>query len=526
MATLKYCIVKKDMRRDKTWRVQIRLTHERKTVMIPTSMYVSRSDLTSSYQIKNPSIIEQCEDLIREYKDKIETLDLALVDMDANTIRQEITRKDTVKDVEFFTFARKWLDDGCRPKCRKKYFTAINRFEGFVKMKHGRKTLPCNELSCLLMLQFEKYLRKEGIKSELYCQNIKTIFNEARIRYNDNPDGTVVIRRSLDLFKPKKDLRLTEKRSLTTEQIRQIAALEDVKITTRHDPQRDLARDVFMISFLTMGTNTIDLFDCEYDADGNITYERAKVRDIRADRARIVIKPHPLLKPYLEKYANPNAPDDRRVFSFYTRYKDNVSFSHVVNQGLKAVGEAIGIEGLNYYAARHSMATIALNEVMIDKLTVHEMLNHRMPKFRVTDMYIRRDFDRINRMNFQLIEHVFGKSSLTEEHKEDQILFSQVLQPLEDGEIRFRYRINPDAPNQDRTWNVILQVFMGAQSREIKTSIKVCLRDINTDYNIKNPVLIERCNNLLDRCRKKTAGISRKSGVPDMDTVIRKLMSK
>ena len=67
---------------------------------------------------------------------------------------------------------------------------------------------------------------------------------------------------------------------------------------------------------------------------------------------------------------------------------------------------------------------------------------------------------------------------------------------------------------------------MGAQSREIKTSIKVCLRDINTDYNIKNPVLIERCNNLLDRCRKKTASISRKSGVPDMDTVIRKLMSK
>ena len=137
MATLKYCIVKKDMRRDKTWRVQVRLTHERKTVMIPTSMYVSRSDLTSSYQIKNPAIIGQCEDLIREYKDRIEALDLALVDMDAYKIREEITKKDYVKNVEFFSFARKWISDDCRPKCRKKYLTAVNRFEGFIKVVHA-----------------------------------------------------------------------------------------------------------------------------------------------------------------------------------------------------------------------------------------------------------------------------------------------------------------------------------------------------------------------------------------------------
>ena len=107
----------------------------------------------------------------------------------------------------------------------------------------------------------------------------------------------MVIRRSLDLFMPQKSTRPVEKRALTSEQIRQVAALEDVKITTRHDPQRDMARDVFMISFLTMGTNTIDLYGCEYDAEGNITYERAKVREIRADRAKIVIKPHPLLYP-------------------------------------------------------------------------------------------------------------------------------------------------------------------------------------------------------------------------------------
>ena len=526
MATLKYCIIKKDMRRDKTWRVQIRLTHERKTRMIPTSMYVSRSDLNSSYQIKNPAIIAQCEDLIREYKDRIETLDLALVDMDVERIRKEIMRKDIVTDVEFFAFARKWIEKDCRAKSRKKYQTSVNRFESFIKMKHGRKTLSCNELSCLLMLQFEKYLRKEGVMNDIYPQHIKTIFNEARLRYNDTPDGSVVIRRSLDMFMPQKMIKKTVQSVLTPEQVRQIAAIEDKKIITRREPLRDLARDVFIMSFLTMGTNTIDLYGCEYDAEGNITYERAKVRDKRADRARIVIKPHPLLRPYLEKYANPNAPDDRHAFNFHIRYGNPENFCHMVNKGLKEIGKSLGLEGLNCYAARHSMATIALNEVLIDKLTVHEMLNHRLPKFRVTDMYIRRDFERINRMNFRLIDHVFGTNTLLEEAKEDRMLISQVLEPLEEGKVRFRYRINPDSPNQDRTWNVIIQVFMGEELREIRTSVKVSQRDINTDYNIKNPVLIDRCNALLDMCRKKAEGLGKKSRVTDIDAVVRKLMTK
>ena len=71
MATLKACIVKKDMRRDKTWRVQIRLTHCRKVRMIPTSMYVTRADLTSAYEIKNEDILEQCREIISGYKEKI-----------------------------------------------------------------------------------------------------------------------------------------------------------------------------------------------------------------------------------------------------------------------------------------------------------------------------------------------------------------------------------------------------------------------------------------------------------------------
>jgi integrase len=519
MVTLKACIIMKDMRKDGTWRVVIRLTYKRKSRMIPTTMYVSREDITASGNIRNQQVIDECERLIRTYQKRIRELNLESNDLPIEVIRRRITIKDPGENIDFIAFCREWIEQECNPKSRPAYTCALN---SFLKFLEGM-SLSCNHMSRRLMLQYEQWLTERNVESTHYCVAIKHMFCQARAYYNDNEEGKTYIKRTLDFYYPTRYHKDIGKRALTIDQIRAIAQIPD---EGTHNSIRDLARDVFLISFMMMGTNAVDLWGCEYDKDGNITYERAKVRDIRADRARIVIRPHPLLKPYLEKYAHPNAPDDRHVFSFCCRYKDHHSFSHVVNMGLKAVGEAIGIEGLNYYAARHSMATIALNEVLIDKLSVHEMLNHRMPKFRVTDMYIHRDFDRINRMNFRLIEHVFGKVLPAGENSGDRLLLSQTLQPLEDGEIRFRYRINPDAPNLDRTWNVIIQVSVGAQSREIKSSIKVCQRDINTDYNIKNPTLIERCNDLLDKCRKKTAGIGGGSGVPDIDTVIRKLVSR
>ena len=144
MATLKACIVKKDMRRDKTWRVQIRLTHCHKVRMIPTAMYVTRADLTSAYEIKNEDILEQCREIISGYKEKILSLDLDLIDLDVDQVKNALVKKDKVDDVEFFAFARKWIDKECRPKSRRNYKKAVNKFEQFVKKKHGRKTVSCN----------------------------------------------------------------------------------------------------------------------------------------------------------------------------------------------------------------------------------------------------------------------------------------------------------------------------------------------------------------------------------------------
>ena len=523
MATLKACIIRKDMRRDKTWRVQIRLTHCRKVRMIPTSMYVTRADLTSAYEIKNEDILEQCREIISGYKEKILSLDLDLIDLDVDEVRNFLVKKDKVVDVEFFAFARKWIEKECRPKSRRNYRTAVNKFELFVKKKHGRKTISCNEISSLLMLQFEKSLRDEGLLSSGYCCFIKKIFTEARLHFNDNAEGRIVITRSLDLFIPKQDLRMPSKCVLTTGQIREMPGTEDVSVNQLR--RRDLGRDVFLISFLTMGTTEIDIYECELDTDGNITYERAKVRDRRSDHARIVIRPHSILKPLMEKYANPDFPKDRHAFRFYQLYRSADTFRTAIGKGLKELGKAIGIPGLNLYGARHSMATIALNEVFIDKLTVHEMLNHRMPRFHVTDVYIRKDFDKINRANFKLLDYVFQTHSLPENACGDKVLFGNLLEHGKEKTLGFRYRVKPTDMNTDRTWNVTVEVSLGSEIREIKTSIKVSRKDINADYNIKSHTVLDRCNALIDICRKKTARLDIASGSVTMKQVLKCLMS-
>ena len=77
--------------------------------------------------------------------------------------------------------------------------------------------------------------------------------------------------------------------------------------------------------------------------------------------------------------------------------------------GLKTIGDKLNLIDLEYYAARHSWATIALNKCGIDKYTVHAALNHVDESMRVTDIYIERNYVNENKANTKVVKYVFGK---------------------------------------------------------------------------------------------------------------------
>lgn len=59
------------------------------------------------------------------------------------------------------------------------------------------------------------------------------------------------------------------------------------------------------------------------------------------------------------------------------------------------------------HTRRHSFATIAANDVKIDRYTINLMLNHTDNSMKVTELYIREDFSQINEANERLLEYVF-----------------------------------------------------------------------------------------------------------------------
>jgi hypothetical protein len=75
-----------------------------------------------------------------------------------------------------------------------------------------------------------------------------------------------------------------------------------------------------------------------------------------------------------------------------------MQFNHIVNLYLKEIGRSVGIEDLEFGAARASFATIARNNCGISKYDIHESLNHTDSATAIDDIYILRDFSVVDRV--------------------------------------------------------------------------------------------------------------------------------
>ena len=384
------------MRSDKTWSVHIRFTHNNKTRYIPTTMYIAKKDITASFKIKNANILDRCNGIIKEYRNRLSELSLEFNDIDIDTIVSYIRQKKENKGVSFTDFAAEWIEKSTI-KGIKNYKTALNALCSFV----GRDNILCEEINVKTMKAFENALKDRPRAQSLYPNCVKTMFNAAREYYNDEDNDIIRIKHSLDKYKPVEQ-NVAEKRALDVETIRRIFALPYDNIRVKGKSSRhDLALDCFRLSFCLMGMNSADLYYSDRLEDNTIIYDRMKTKDRRRDKAEIQVRITDYIKPLVEKYKG-----KERVFNFYERFVTMESFNRAINIGLKEIGKELGIERLQFYAARHSMATIAYNCVHVPKYIVDEMLNHVNGSLRMVDVYVKRDFTQINEANVKLLNYV------------------------------------------------------------------------------------------------------------------------
>ena len=395
--TLKTVIRKNKMRADKTWNVLIRITHNRAVKYIATTEYVTKKDLTASFKIKNQAVLDRCDELIRHYRKKISELDLEINDVGIERLVGYLTMKKET-GLSFTAYAERWIKEAT---CKgvKNYQTSVNALRKYL----GRDDILFQDVNVNTMNGFVRHLADKPRAASLYANSIVKIFNDARDYYNDEDNDVVLIKHSLRKFHAPRQ-NVAEKRALPLDVIRRIFELPYDNLTSRGvQSRRDLALDCFRLSFCLMGMNSADLYASDKTDGNTIVYRRQKTKDRRSDGAEMKVDIPGQALPLFGKYR-----DDERVFSFHRRFSTPESLNRAINIGLKEVGREIGIEGLQFYSARHSMATIALNEVRIDKYLVNDMLCHTDPAMKVTELYIKKDFKPINEANKKLIDFVLG----------------------------------------------------------------------------------------------------------------------
>lgn len=416
--------MKNELKKDGTYNVKIRMTYNRKMKRFPTNIFVRPSDLTKSFKLKTPQFLKEADSLVREYQEVCARLPLEASTYTIDEILEYIKiEQEKTKTIDFIQFCKDWIET-TEAKGKKNYKSALNAFIAYV----GKEHLATSQVTKELLKGFMEYLHLKREKQvaelekkgkrvpsnrmvSLYMGSIRHLFKEAKKQYNDYDRNIILIPNSpFENFEvPKQEA--TRKRALSAELIKKIWELPYILNANGRERMcpYNLAKDCFILSFCLMGMNSADLHSCSEIQDYIITYYRSKTTDRRLDKAKMQVAVLPILQPLMDKYKDYMG---KRVFRFYRMYNSANNFNRAINAGLKEVGKLLKIDDLEYYAARHSWATLAVNKIGIDKYTVHAALNHIDEAMRVTDIYIERDFKLENEANLKVLQYVFGDEKL------------------------------------------------------------------------------------------------------------------
>ena len=422
MLTIKAEIKRSELKVDGTYNVKIRFTLDRKVKRLSTNLFVTQQDLTKSLKFKeDTSIKREVDRLVLYYREQCLKLQLDQNHYSLDEIIEFLNgEQEKQQTINFIKFSREWIAS-TTIKGAPNYTTAINALVRFI----GKEELDINLITLDFLEDFKSFLNKEReIRTKrlmqqgkrvpsnrslsLYLISIKKLFNEAKKRYNKKDKNLILIPNSpfIELEIPKQEA--TRKRAISADIIKKVWKLpyKDMKKGYKATCRYNLAKDCFILSFCLMGMNSADLYNATEMKGNTITYNRTKTKDRRLDKAQMKVDIPKLAQPLIEKYKDKTG---KRLFNFYQYYVDEKGFNKAINYGLKEIGRLLEIDDLEYYAARHSWATIALNKVGIDKYTVHAALNHVDETMKVTDIYIERDFVNENKANAKVVKYVFGR---------------------------------------------------------------------------------------------------------------------
>ena len=178
----------------------------------------------------------------------------------------------------------------------------------------------------------------------------------------------------------------TDKRSLTLDQVRSY-------LTAEVSGELSEYRDIFELTLYLLGINFIDLANLPADAikGGRLEYVRAKTKK------RYSVKIEPEARELIDRHRG-----ERFLLDIAER-GDPYVYLHRLDAGLKKILPGFPFDRITTYWARHSVATLMINELDVPKETVSAALGHSMGS-RITAVYIDFDQRKVDAANRRLID--------------------------------------------------------------------------------------------------------------------------
>ena len=370
-------------RQDKKMRITLLVCIGKTKKRIKTELFASQTDINRQGKLKSDSVVyskikSKARDIELEYA-KEETFITG-----RRMTAEEFLSKKNDGTPSFIKYADQWLERA-RMKGKKNYKTAIEKFKSVVG------DVPFSAFSHRLLSDFEYSLRDYKRAQSQYVSAIKKIYTDAEKDYDippfssfryDVPTQKRAVQRSLDIGTIRKIFSYngTESRAL-------------------------LARDCCLLSFAFCGMNSADLYEAPAIKGNILRYDRQKTKDRRYDNAHMEIDIQPQIKDVVKRYK-----DTQRAFTFHRRYSSAGNFNTAINKGLDVIKEKLGIkDDVTFYSFRHSWASIARNDIGVDKYTVHEALCHIDRDTAIDDIYIRKDYSGINNANKRVLDFVLSE---------------------------------------------------------------------------------------------------------------------
>lgn len=404
MPTFKAVVQKHQERRDGKFPVSIRVTQNRKSIYLPTGLYVSKSQISKkSFEIKDTFVLARVGSTINEYEKKMLGLPTdTLRQVSLEELRSMLTSSS--RSIDYLGYCDELVESD-----KDKWSTLSSAVKVIREM--GISRMNVTDFTSSFIYKYKAYLDsktnpsyKNNTKNS-YLISLCKVFRMLQKQYNTE-FNKVIPHDPFIGFEYYKD-EVTRKRSLSADSVRRFFLLN---ARTR---KVKLAQDIMMFSFCMCGLNIIDIMSLEksnWDKSANrIYYERRKTKGVRSDKAFSSIHIEPELQSLFDAYLAPEG--SKYLFDFDGMLPSHQS-SRTIGMNIDRLCKENNFQHVSPYWFRHTWATIARNDCDISKDDIDLCLNH-VGNNPMADVYIKPDWSHIDRANRKVLDFVFSNKKMT-----------------------------------------------------------------------------------------------------------------